>query len=145
MPKNLLNVTYVCIIGGVMGLFLGRGQELSRLSRLKRLKKASLVVIKGRRRVGKSTLVQEFAKSKRLISLSGLPPSPGITQQKQRDEFGDQLCLQLGLPRVSFSTWSDAFRFLGAQIGNEEVIVLLDEISWMGGLDPSFLGSLKTW
>lgn len=128
-----------------MSLFLGRKQELSRLSRLRRLKKASLVVIKGRRRVGKSTLVQEFAKDKRLISLSGLPPAPGMTQQKQRDEFGDQLCVQLGLPRVSFSSWSDAFRFLGSQIGNEEIIVLFDEISWMGGLDPSFLGSLKTW
>lgn len=128
-----------------MNFFLGRKQELSRLSRLRRLKKASLVVIKGRRRVGKSTLVQEFAKNKRFISLSGLPPASGMTQQKQRDEFGDQLCIQLGLPRVSFSTWSDAFRFLGSQIGSEEVIVLFDEISWIGGLDPSFLGSLKTW
>ncbi|MBF8263847.1 MAG: ATPase [Parachlamydiales bacterium] len=128
-----------------MNLFLGRKLELNRLARLRRLKKASLVVIKGRRRVGKSTLVEKFAKNKRLISLSGLPPASGMTGQKQRDEFGDQLCVQLGLPRASFSTWSDAFRFLGAQIGNEEVIVLLDEISWMGGLDPSFLGSLKTW
>lgn len=128
-----------------MSHFFGRKQELSRLARLKRLKKASLVVIKGRRRVGKSTLVWEFAKGKRLISLSGLPPAPGITPQKQRDEFGDQLCIQLGIPRVSFSTWSDAFRFLGSHIGNQEVIVLFDEISWMGSLDPSFLGSLKTW
>ncbi len=128
-----------------MNLFLGRKHELNRLSRLKRLKKASLVVVKGRRRIGKSTLVEEFAKGKRFLSLSGLPLAPGITEQKQRDEFGDQLCVQLGLPRVSFSTWSDAFRFLASQIGNEEVIVLFDEISWMGGLDPSFLGSLKTW
>lgn len=129
-----------------MAIFLGRKDELSRLSRLKRLKKAALVVIKGRRRVGKSTLVEEFAKGKKLISLSGLPPTPGMTQQKQRDVFGDQLCIQLGLPRVSFSTWSDAFRFLAAQIvGEEEVIVLFDEISWMGGMDPTFLGSLKTW
>jgi hypothetical protein len=112
---------------------------------LKKQKKTSLVVIKGRRRVGKSTLVQQFAKGKKLISLSGLPPAPGITQQKQRDEFGDQLCIQLGLPRVSFSTWSDAFRFLGSQIQNAGIIVLLDEISWLGSLDPSFLGSLKTW
>lgn len=126
-------------------MFLGRKDELSRLSRLKRLKKASLVIIKGRRRVGKSTLVREFAQKKRFISLSGLPPAPGMTQQKQRDEFGDQLCVQLGLPRASFLTWSDAFRFLSAQIGNEEVVVLFDEISWMGGLDSSFLGSLKTW
>ncbi|MFZ4099131.1 MAG: AAA family ATPase [Chlamydiia bacterium] len=129
-----------------MELFLGRKRELERLTRLKRLKRASLVVIKGRRRVGKSTLVRRFARGKRLISLSGLPPDPGMSQQKQRDEFGDQLCVQLGLPRVTFVTWSDAFRFLGAQIPeNEEVVVLLDEISWMGGLDPSFLGSLKTW
>lgn len=128
-----------------MSLFLGRQQELSRLARLKRLKKAALVVIKGRRRVGKSTLVQEFAKGKRLISLSGLPPAPGMTEQKQRDEFGDQLCVQLNLPRISFPTWFDAFRFLGSQIGHEEVVVLFDEISWMGGLDASFLGSLKTW
>lgn len=126
-------------------LFLGRKQELQRLSRLKRLKKAALVVIKGRRRVGKSTLVQEYAKGKKFISLSGLPPSAGLTQQKQRDEFADQLCVQLGLPRISFSTWSDAFRFLGAHIKNEETIILFDEISWMGGMDPSFLGSLKTW
>ena len=53
-----------------MGIFLGRKQELARLLRLRRLKKAALVVIKGRRRVGKSTLVEEFAKNKRCISLS---------------------------------------------------------------------------
>lgn len=67
-----------------------------------------------------------------------------MTQQKG-DEFADQLTSQLKLPRMSFSTWSDAFRFLGSQLKNEENVVLLDEISWMGGMDPSFLGSLKTW
>jgi len=128
-----------------MSLFLGRKAELERLSRLKRLKKAALVVIKGRRRVGKSTLVQEFAKNKKFISISGLPPAQGMTQQMQRDEFADQLTSQASLPRVTFSTWSEAFRFLGSHIGNEETVVLFDEISWMGGMDPSFLGSLKTW
>lgn len=127
-------------------MFFGRKEELDRLSRLKRLKKAALVVIKGRRRIGKSTLVQEFAKKKRFISLSGLPPATGMSSQKQRDEFADQLCIQLALPRVTFLTWSDAFRFLSSHIkAQEEICVLFDEISWMGGLDPSFLGSLKTW
>jgi AAA+ ATPase superfamily predicted ATPase len=128
-----------------MSLFIGREQELERLARLKRLAKASLVVIKGRRRVGKSTLVQEFAKGKKFFSLSGLPPVPGMTAQKQRDEFGNQLSLQIGLPRLTFSSWTDAFRFLGAQIGEEETVVLLDEISWIGEMDPGFLGALKTW
>ncbi len=129
-----------------MDFFIGRTEELKRLNRLKRLKKASLAVIKGRRRIGKSTLVKEFAKGKKLISLSGNPPAPGVTEQKQRDEFADQLCVQLGLPRMTFSTWSDAFRFLSLHIKeNEETVVLFDKISWMGERDPNFLGSLKTW
>lgn len=128
-----------------MGFFLGRKEELARLQRLERLKTASMVVIKGRRRVGKSTLVKEFAKGKIYISLSANPPEPKVTAQMQRDEFADQLCAQLNLPRVTFLTWSDAFRFLSAQIKDEETVVLLDEISWMGETDPNFLGSLKTW
>lgn len=126
-------------------MFLGRKTELDRLNRLKRLNKGSLVVIKGRRRVGKSTLAYEFAKGKKFISLTGLPPGPGVTEQSQRDSFAEQLCDQLKLPRMTFSSWLQAFTSLGSYIGNEETVVLLDEISWMGGLDPLFLGSLKIW
>ncbi len=128
-----------------MNIFVGRKKEIKRLGRLKELNKSTLAVIKGRRRVGKSTLVKEFSKGKDFISISGNPPAPGVTAQKQRDEFADQLCTQLNLPKVTFLTWLDAFRFLGKQIPDKEIVVLLDEISWMGELDSSFLGSLKTW
>ena len=37
------------------------------------------------------------SKGKKFISISGNPPAPGITAQKQRDEFADQLCTQLHL------------------------------------------------
>ena len=103
-----------------MNYFIGRKEEISRLKRLNRQKKASLVVIKGRRRVGKSTLIKEFAKNTKFISLSGLPPSKNLTDQKQRDEFADQLCSQLNLPRVTFLTWSDAFRFLSSKLNKNE-------------------------
>jgi predicted AAA+ superfamily ATPase len=126
-------------------MFIGRQEELQRLNRLRELKKSTLAVIKGRRRVGKSTLVKEFAKGKKFISISGNPPAPGVTAQQQRDEFADQLCAQLHLPKVTFRSWADAFRFLGEQIQEAEVVILLDEISWMGQGDPNFLGSLKTW
>ncbi|MCB1084859.1 MAG: AAA family ATPase [Chlamydiia bacterium] len=128
-----------------MSFFLGRKEELKRLERLKALKKSVIGVIKGRRRVGKSTLAKEFAKGSRFISISGNPPMPGTTPQTQRDSFADQLCAQLHLPKVTFKSWFDAFKFLGEQIGEEETLVLLDEISWMGDVDPDFLGALKTW
>ncbi len=105
-------------------MFIGRKKELRRLERLRELQKGAIGVVKGRRRVGKSTLVKEFAKNKCFISLSGNPPAPGVSAQQQRDEFGSQLCAQLHLPRVTFATWSDAFHFLGEQIQEKETVVL---------------------
>ena len=45
-----------------MAHFVGGETELAKLKELTRLRTASLVVIKGRRRVGKSRLASEFAK-----------------------------------------------------------------------------------
>jgi AAA+ ATPase superfamily predicted ATPase len=57
--------------------FVGRETELAKLKELTRLRTASLVVIKGRRRVGKNRLATEFAKQLqgwRSVVLTGLAP-----------------------------------------------------------------------
>jgi len=45
-----------------MAIFIGREYEMGRLSELLDKKSASLIVIKGRRRIGKSRLLTEFGK-----------------------------------------------------------------------------------
>ena len=45
-----------------MGSFIGRSSELGFLNDLFKKKNASLIVIRGRRRIGKSRLVEEFGK-----------------------------------------------------------------------------------
>ena len=54
------------------------------------VKKSSIVVIKGRRRIGKSSLAKEFAKDRRFISFTGVAPVKGISSQDQLDEFARQ-------------------------------------------------------
>jgi len=44
-------------------MFVGRDKEIKQLSHLLTLKKASIVVCRGRRRIGKSTLIQQFGKN----------------------------------------------------------------------------------
>ncbi len=44
-----------------MSLFIGRKKELKRLHSLLQMQRSSIVVIKGRRRIGKSRLASEFA------------------------------------------------------------------------------------
>ena len=43
-------------------LFVGREKELEKLNVFLKKKSASLIVIRGRRRIGKSRLIEEFAK-----------------------------------------------------------------------------------
>lgn len=124
--------------------FIGRKKELESLELLLKKKSASLVVIRGRRRVGKSRLIKEFVSDKTSWIFSGLPPVPGITKQRQLDAFSAQLSQNLGMPKIQVSEWSEHFSFLGKQAKRQKIVLVLDEISWMGSEDPDFLGQLKT-
>ena len=124
--------------------FIGRRYELGRLRDLFKKKKASLVVVKGRRRIGKSRLVFEFAKGYTFYEFTGTPPSPTMTITDQLFLFSEQFRLQARLPHVEISSWLELFFKLAQQVkGSEKVVILLDEISWMGSKDPYFLGQLK--
>ena len=123
--------------------FIGRKDELKRLEALNRKSAASLVVIRGRRRIGKSRLVEEFAKNKRFFSFAGIPPTDHITAQSQRDVFAEQFCKQIGLQSITSQDWATLFSLLAKETAKGEVVILLDEISWMGSKDPTFLGKLK--
>ncbi len=125
--------------------FIGRERELEKLRDLERGDKACLVVIKGRRRIGKSRLAAEFAKDKRLLSFSGLAPVPGVTAQNQRDVFARQFSSHFNLPPLTFTDWSDAFSHLTLHLTNKPTVILLDEISWIGSEDPTFIPKLKNW
>lgn len=129
----------------MMKKFIGRQIELQKLKDLTLRRIASLVVITGRRRIGKSYLVAEFAKDKKFLSFTGLAPEEGMTDQNQRDAFAQQLSAQLKIPAATFLNWSDAFTYLSHHLDSQPTVILLDEISWMGSKDPTFVPKLKAW
>jgi uncharacterized protein len=127
--------------------FIGRKKELERLEALHKKATPNLVVIKGRRRVGKSRLIHFFAskqKQNKLWDFAGLAPQEGMSEKSQLDHFARQLATHLQLPPFTFQDWSDAFHYLSSYIKSHDMI-LFDEISWMGSKDPSFIPKLKAW
>ena len=123
--------------------FVGRKIELEKLKGFFQKKTASLIVIRGRRRIGKSRLVEEFAKNFTFYSFAGLAPTPKTTAQSQRNEFSQQLSKQAKMPEMQVDDWSKLFYLLWEKVKTNRVILLFDEISWMGEKDPDFLGKLK--
>ena len=99
-------------------IFIGRKNELERLEALYKKKTPSLVVVKGRRRVGKSRLINFFASNtqNKLWNFAGLAPQNGMDHQTQRDYFARQLASHLKLPPFTFEDWSDAFEHLSGRL-----------------------------
>jgi uncharacterized protein len=125
--------------------FYGRKRELALLRERIDMPIATLVVIKGRRRIGKSRLAEEFSKSYRSISIEGLPPDgDGVTAQSQRTHFAKSLKMAAGIRGLKTDDWDDLFWHLAEMTKKGRVVVFLDEINWMGSKDPTFLGKLKT-
>ena len=123
--------------------FIGRHKELQELDRFTKKQTASLIVVQGRRRIGKSRLVAEFGKKYKFYQFTGMPPVKGTTAQDQRNLFSYELSQQTGLPEIKVDDWYKLFGFFADKIKSGRVIVLFDEISWMGFKDPNFLGKLK--
>lgn len=124
-------------------IFIGRQQELQALNRLFKKNSASLVVVQGRRRIGKSRLIEEFAKNHTFYEFTGIPPTKKTTVQSELNEFARQLNIQTGIPEIKADDWSKLFLLLADKIKQDRIIVLFDEITWMGSKDPDFIGKLK--
>ena len=128
------------------GDFFGREVELGELEGLWGKRVASLVTCRGRRRIGKSTLVEEFARRSgaRFIKLEGLRPKKGMTERDQLEFFAVKLSAQTGCDKTPPSDWYSAFVRLDRELGGKDrKVVLLDEISWMAQFSLTFPEILK--
>lgn len=127
-------------------MFIGRERELAQLKDLWRRPAASLVTVRGRRRIGKSTLIEEFARRNRVrfIKIEGIHPGRGVTNETQLENFARMLSAQTGKAYEPLTNWFDAFKRLDESLSpREKAVLLLDEISWMGKYDHKFTGNLK--
>ena len=127
-------------------MFFGREDVIDQFNALLRKRVASLVTCRGRRRIGKSTLVEVFAKRAgcRFIKIEGRRPEKGLSNADELAAFAKQLADQTSAEAIPPANWPDAFRRLDAQIGGRGwTVVLLDEVSWMAHYDKNFASDLK--
>jgi uncharacterized protein len=139
------------------GGFVGRSAELGRLSTI--LGRAGdpardlpgvAVMLRGRRRVGKSRLVEVFCER------SGVPfvffqASHGVSATASRAAFAEAIRWSDLPERDSFAegmtwpSWAAFFRQLAAALPADRAsIVVIDELPWLLESDPALEGELQT-
>lgn len=127
-----------------MEAFYGRQRELAVLRERLQQRTASLVVITGRRRIGKTRLIEEFSKELKSLIFTGLPPEDKVTAQIERDHFALQMHQQMSVSSIPTDDWDNLLWHLAQNMPQGKMLLVFDEINWMSTKDASFLGKLKT-
>lgn len=135
---------------------IGRKQEVKNLNRLYDRNQAELVAIYGRRRVGKTYLVDETFAGRITFRHAGLSPAEENSRgllKLQLDHFYNSLELH-GMEKSEKPTnWLDAFllleKFLQSKDDGTRQVVFLDELPWLdtpkSGFIRAFEAFWNTW
>lgn len=110
-------------------MFIGRIEELKFLNDRYKSNNAELIVLYGRRRIGKTELIKEFCKDKKhIFYLCNEYPN-----NIQLNNFSKKILSfnQNIIVNDSFSDWERAFNYLGEIHSEEKLIVVIDEFPYM--------------
>lgn len=130
-------------------MFVGRQKELTLLEDAYSSPKSELVVIYGRRRIGKSCLIHHFAQEKpRFFAFEAVE---GETTQNQIHHFTTALRKYTGellLDIINFKHWEQVFSYMTERLilpgnGNQKTIIFFDELQWMAAGRTKLVSLLK--
>lgn len=121
--------------------FIGRQRELESLETEYR-KEGGFVVIYGRRRIGKTTLIKEFIKDK--LAFYFLATEEVEAQSMKR--FAGAAARVMNNPmlqRVAFSDWLDLFRLIAEYRPDEKKVLVIDEFPYLVKSNQAFPSILQ--
>ncbi len=120
-------------------MFFGREEQIGQLEELLRKRTASLVTCRGRRRIGKSTLIEVFARRAgcRFIKIEGRRPLQSLSNADELMTFAQQLADQTAAETTPPANWMEAFRQLNSHI--------LDSENTVDRLIFVLCGSVSSW
>jgi AAA+ ATPase superfamily predicted ATPase len=125
--------------------FVDRQQELLLLENEWNKAGASLIILYGRRRIGKTRLLTEFASGKKGIFYLAGDVASRIQINDLKGKIADFLKDDL-LAELEIGNWDQLFDYLGRNCGNERFCLLIDEFSYLIKNDRSVLSALqKHW
>ncbi len=123
-------------------MFVDRTAELALLQTLLGRGRSELLLLYGRRRVGKTALLREWA------SRSGIPWSYWMAQKEPADLQRRRLAATIrgqapSATGPTFASWSDLWDDVAALVRDDRRILILDELPWAVEADGAMLSALQ--
>src|SRR3989344_7809203 len=124
-----------------MSRFINRTQELDFLNRKFRSKESELLIIYGRRRIGKTELILKCCEEKNYLYFMGRLESKEDTLKRFNhlliEKFEDKLLLNNPL-----KNWDAVFEYMAGK-SHERIILVLDEFTFLVERFPEIVSILQ--
>lgn len=117
--------------------FIDRERELKVLEKEYAADRSSLVILYGRRRVGKTALISHFVKNKPAVYFLATEESEIQNRITFKDLAADFLDNRL-LREAQVENWDIIFEALVQQIAKEKLIIVIDEFQYLGKSNSAF-------
>lgn len=127
-------------------MFVDREAELAFLERAWNSGRAELLVVYGRRRVGKTALLRAFCANRPHTFWVASLSSEAILRQSFTDAIWQTSHPDEPTAGFAYATWERAFQALADLAAIQRHVVVLDEFTYLAGSDPSIPSVLqKVW
>ena len=113
---------------------IGRQNELNKLEQMYEKNNFEFLIMYGRRRIGKTTILQEFAKRHKVIFFSAQEKNDALNLQdfsKLVQHYFDDAYI------APFQNWEDAADYIGKKAGKERVVLIIDEFPFLAEPNPT--------
>lgn len=122
-------------------MFIGRENELHTLDKLYRSDKFEFAVIYGRRRVGKTALISEFAKNKDTIFFTGVETNA----RQNLDNFSRCIMeYNTGIAAdTSFTSFQSALEYVFELAKTKRIVLVIDEYPYVARASKSLASTLQ--
>ncbi|MCG7852698.1 MAG: AAA family ATPase [Methanosarcinaceae archaeon] len=110
-------------------MFVGRTQELNKLNHMYKSDNFEFAVFYGRRRVGKTTLINEFCKDKKTIYFMGIES----TEKENLKNFSQAVFQVTEKPKElpAFDSFQNLMNYVGSVAESERLVLVIDEYPYL--------------
>lgn len=120
-----------------MEKFIDREKELEFLNKEYESKRSSLVILYGRRRIGKTSLIKEFSKSKDVIYFLATEEAEKQNLNIFKNLVADNLKNDL-VREANIDNWEAIFELITKELGKNKKIIVLDEFQYLSKSNTAF-------
>ena len=128
-----------------MSTFIDRIDELKTLENEYSRNSASFVVLYGRRRVGKTTLISHFCENKNSIYFLATEENESENRNSFRQLIAEKYNNEL-LASASLDSWTPLFKIIADEAKKERIVLVIDEFQYLCKANKAFPSIMqKAW